>query len=298
MEIHELATQIEDRLKTHEYNSERRAQWLNDEIQKLKRGDKMSETVNDRVNVHLGGADGGMAAIAPLLAAQGNNQNNLWPILLLALLGRGNGGLFGGGGENVSGLNNLQGTIESGNIMQALGDIKASVPLAESQVQLALAGVQNDINNQSQAQTLQLLNQNFVGQLANQQGFCTTQREIAESACSTKQVVVDEAEKTRALIQSIDKANDSRLISAQAAEIIELRNEGRRQAGENDIRINMIQNTNQLQSQQQQQQQALNQVVGLFPALFSQINRANQDIVNLGTMTASGTQASTNTNVR
>lgn len=297
MELEQLSDHISEKLRVHEYNSQNRAEWLHQEILKLKRGEKMSETVNDRVNVHLGGGDG-MASIAPMLAAGGMGQNNLWPIVLLALLGRGNG-LFGAGDAGgVSGLNNLQGAIDTNAILSNLGDIKAAVPLAESQVQLALAGAQNDINNQTQAQTIQLLNQGFIGQMANQQAFCTTQREIAETACQVKQVVNDDGEKTRALIGQIDRENLNRQISVLANEVTELRNENRRTVADNGIRIDMIQNTNQLQAQAQQQQQTLGQIVGMFPALFSQINRANQDIVNLGTMTSSGTQATTATNVR
>ena len=62
MELAELAAQIDEKLKTHEYNSQRRAEWLCEQIKLLKEGKKMSETINDRVNVNLGGLDGGMAA--------------------------------------------------------------------------------------------------------------------------------------------------------------------------------------------------------------------------------------------
>jgi hypothetical protein len=299
MEIKQLYDDISDKLRAHEYNAQNRAEWLANEINKLNRGEKMSETVNDRVNVHLGGQDGGMAALAPLLAAQGGGmgQNGMLPLLLLALLGRGNGGLFGGGNDGGSGVNNIQSTIESGNIMSALGDIKASVPLAEAQVQLALAGAQNDINNQTQAQTIQLLNQNFMGQIANQQAFCTTQREIAETACAVKQTVNDDGEKTRSLIGAIDRENLNRQIQVLANEVTELRNDNRRTVGENGIRIDMTNNQNQLQMQQQQQAQAINGIAHLL-ADSVQIARATNQAINIGGGTLTSNPTNTATNLR
>jgi len=68
-----------------------------------------------------------------------------------------NGGLGGlGGGGNVEGvvtpsmltsaLAGVTDTQQNTTVLQTLGTIQASVPLAEAQVQLALAGAQSDIN--------------------------------------------------------------------------------------------------------------------------------------------------------
>jgi len=97
------------------------------------------------------------------------------------------------------------------------------------------------------------------------------------------------------------------LINAQAAEIIELRNEHRRSCDNAELRL-QITNTNtavaaqqqgQIQAQAQQQSQdvaglryALNALIGDIQAV-----RQGQVIFNSGTMAASGTQAAANTKV-
>ncbi|AWD90216.1 hypothetical protein [Dickeya phage Sucellus] len=91
---------------------------------------------NEPINIFQQPTAGGMDG-----AGLGLGGGLIGGVLLGALLGR-NGGLFGGGNDGVSGLNNLQGAIDTNAILSNLGDIKDAVPLAEAQVQLALAGVQ------------------------------------------------------------------------------------------------------------------------------------------------------------
>lgn len=69
---------------------------------------------------------------------------------------------------------------------------------------------------------------------------------------------------------------------------------------EHEININNINTNSQLQAQAQAQVQ-LQRDFDLhrrFDVLFNQINRTGQDIINLGTMTASGTQATQATNIK
>lgn len=158
------ATSIEDlsrQLHGHEAHSQARYQELCDQITKQSENKMGMTDIADKVNIHVGGADGGgfggaaamiaalgnrndgsdnaaliaalgnrndgaggMAALAPLLAGMnGNNgMNNPWPIILLALLGRGRGGgLFGGGDDCGSGgsraRTHADGVKEKGRLM-------------------------------------------------------------------------------------------------------------------------------------------------------------------------------------
>lgn len=227
-------------------------------------------------------------------------------VLLGALLGR-NGGLFGGNGSEANGL---QSSIDTNIILQSLGDIKAAVPLAEAQVQLALAGAQADITSQSLQQTIALQNQGFSAQLATLQGFnsvgdkvdalaAANALAIATNQFNCVQATMADGEKTRALISSIDKQNDNRLITAQANEIVELRAERNRDADRHGIEINMINNQNQNQMQFQQQAQVLNTLAHVL-ADVSQVARATNSNVIVGNTGASttGTQTASPTNVR
>lgn len=309
MEIADVVSQ----LSAHEGRSQGRYEQLSNQISK---GLKMGESVTDKVNINLDGAGGGgLAALAPLLAAGGmGGQNNaMWPIVLLALLGRGNGGLLGGSGDGGTAVNQ----ITLGQIQAALGDIKASVPLAESQVQLALAGAQSDITQQTQAATLALTQQGFAGQLANVQGFSNVKdatdalstqtavgfgqvnANIERNGWAVTQAINNDGDKTRALIQSIDKSNDSRLITAQANEIVELRQQQLAAENRRGIEINMTNNQTQNQLQFQAQQQAINTLLNELGQVGQLARATNQQLIigNQG-VTTGGAQTANPTNVR
>lgn len=232
-------------------------------------------------------------------------------IALLALLGgRGGFGGFGVGGDGVAGLNNLQGAIDTNAILSNLGDLKASVPLTACQTQNTVTAAAADITSQALQQTMALMNQGAQGQLFNAQGFAAVGDKCdagfaaqalatANSQFAVTQVVNNDGEKTRALIQSIDKTNDSRAITALQNEIVELRNEGRRRDGENGIRIDMIQNQNQSQAQAQQQQFLLAQLLPLVSEGLQVARATNSNVIvgNTGA-TTTGTQTANPTNVR
>jgi Predicted TIM-barrel enzyme len=272
-------------------------------------------------------------AAMPSLVATGNNDGFgmggglLGGLVLGSVLNRGFGNFGGGYGYGngmpcggyggIDGLNNLQGAIDTNAILSNLADIKAAVPLAEGQMQLALAGAQSDITQQNQAQTLALTNQLFTGQLANVQGFAntkdavdslSTQVAIGQGVTNTNierlgwqlaTTVKDDGEKTRALITSNQIAELNRIAAERQDEIIELRNEGRRRDDRHGIEINMINNQNQNQLQFQQQQQLIGQLAHCVSDV-SQIARAtNQSLIigNTGAV-ASGPQTANPTNVR
>ncbi len=302
----------------------------------------MSESgMQDKVDVHNifkpghgeSGGIGGLAALAPALMAgrphDGMGLGGLGAGLVGGLLGGAlfgrRGGLLGGEGEGVSGLNNLQGAIDTNAILSNLADLKAAVPLAESQVQLALAGAQNDINSQGQAQTLQLMNQGFAGQLAAQTSFGDLKREVAEVGCvvdkaawAVSQTVSNDGEKTRTAIaatsaaimaqaQAFETARNVEKINALSAKVVELESEGRRRADHDDLRIQISNNNTavaaqaqgQQQAQQQQQFQTINALASGLQTLFAEIQAVKQGqvIFNSGVMAASGTQAAANTRV-
>lgn len=222
-------------------------------------------------------------------------------VLLGALLGR-NGGLFGGGdGAGTA----VQSSVDTNAILQSLGDIKASVPLAEAQVQLALAGASANINQNLNAATIA----NLEGQGSIRANISLQTQALTEQLAAIgnqadrnlfqlSQSISNDGEKTRALIQSLDKQNDSRLITAQANEIIELRAERNRDSDRHGIEITMTNNQNQNQMQFQQQAQVLTQLAHCL-ADVSQVARATNSTVMVGnTGAATATQTANPTNVR
>jgi hypothetical protein len=247
-------------------------------------------------------------------------------VLLGALLGNRNG-LFGGTGD-VSGLNNLQGAIDTNAILSNLGDIKAAVPLAEAQVQLALAGAQADITSQTLQQTIGLtgivndaksdiLAANAASNLQNANSFSflksavdgvATQIAIGvgeinsnvdKTGWALSREISCDGEKTRALINSIDRENLNRLITTQANEIVELRNERNRDQDRHGIEITMTNIQNQAQLQAQAQNQTLNAIAGALVEV-GQIARATNSNVIVGNTGATGVgaQNANPTNVR
>jgi hypothetical protein len=243
-------------------------------------------------------------------------------LLGTALFGRNGLNGLDGGGAAVSVNNDMA-------IMQTLGDIKAAVPLAESQVQLALAGAQMDINSSIQAANASSIgavsalssslmsNLNMQTQM-NQKGFAdnaaTTVAQGTANLLATKdaatqalqsswllnQAITADGDKTRALIQSIDKTNDSRTITALANEVSELRNEGRLTAATGNITISNNNTANAVaqQQQSQQQQQQLTTLLAHVNALYAQNQHIQQGVLNIGSGTVSGnSQTAANTRV-
>lgn len=234
-------------------------------------------------------------------------------VLLGSMLGR-NGGIFGGNGGDSAAVG-LQSSIDTNTILQTLGDIKASVPLAEAQVQLALAGQAASLTDQIGTATLA----NLQGQSALGLGIAnalSTAKDLAAAQTQTltahigavgnavdrnlyqmSMVVKDDGEKTRALITSNQIAELNRLAAERQDEILELRGEGRRRDDRQGIEISMINNQNQNQLQFQAQQQALIQL-GHMLADVSQVARAtNSNVIVGNTGLTTGAQTANPTNV-
>lgn len=275
-----------------------------------------------------------MSAGTPALVANGGYGDGLGGggLLALALLaGRGGFG-FGGdgfghrgnwGGEGcvtptnlTAGLTGVTDAIQNTEVMAALGDIKASVPLSEAQMQLALAGAQSDITSQSMQQTIALQQQGFNGQLANLAGFAntkdavdslSTQVAIGQGVTNTnierlgwqlsKEIGCD-GDKTRALVNSIEQANLNRIITTQAAELAELRNESSRARDRHGIEITMTNNQAQAQLQAQAQQQQIANLTSCLHGVSQLAQATNQQLIigNSG-VTTGGAQHNNPTNV-
>ena len=278
------------------------------------------ETVNLFANpgAGMGGALGG-----------GLGAGLVGGILGTALLGRGGlGGVDGVVGAPAT-LQGVESVVNNAAIMSQLADVKAAVPLAEGQIQLALAGAQMDLNNsisQSSASNIAAvssLSTNLMNNLnmqtqMNQKGFSDTAATVVaqgtanllatkdaatqalQSSWLLNQAITNDGDKTRALIQSIDKTNDSRLITSLANEVTELRNEGRLRATEGNITISNT-NTAQAVAQQQQAQQQQQQLAVLgahLQALYQQNQHIQQGVLNIGSGTVSGnSQTAANTRV-
>jgi len=237
-----------------------------------------------------------------------------------------NGGLDGGAPATLQGVESV---VNNTAIMQTLGDIKASIPLAEGQVQLALAAAQMDLNRSVSASTgsvigsISAFESNIMANLnmqtqMQQKGFAdnaaataaqgTTNLQATKDAATQalqsswllNQAIVADGDRTRALIQSIDKTNDSRALVVLANEVSELRNEGRLRGVEGNITIsNNNTATAVAQQQQAQQQQQQLAVLGAnIAALYQQNQHIQQGVLNIGSGTVSGnSQTAANTRV-
>jgi len=284
----------------------------------------LTDTLNLFAGTGMGGNQGGAMGA-------GLGAGLVGGLLGTALFGR--NGLNGLGNDGAVGvpatLQGVESVVNNSAIMSQLADIKAAVPLAEGQQQLALAQAQMSLANTINSGTGSVIgsisafensvmqNLNMQTQM-NQKGFsdnaATTVAQGTANLLATKdasvqaernswllnQAITNDGDKTRALIQSIDKTNDSRLITSLANEISELRNEGRLRGVEGNITISNTNTANAVAQQQQaqQQQQQLAVLGAQLNALWSQNQHIQQGVLNIGSGTVSGnSQTAANTRV-
>lgn len=210
-------------------------------------------------------------------------------------------------------------------LLQAVGDVKAAVPLAEAQVQLALAGAQNALSNQIGQQSISLV-QGFSGVQQNISSAqasiiavgesvkdtvnatsAATQLAIANSIAQGLQntnvivtAVRDDGDKTRALIVAQNEAGLRNEITALQIRLQEQQNESRARGTEVNVTQNVAQNQAQAQAQQQQQQQAilLNHLCTVVGGLQNAVATNSNLIVGNTGAVATGTQTANPVNVR
>lgn len=242
------------------------------------------------------------------------------------------GALFGGGignrnnGEGcvtpsmlTSGLTGVTDAIQNTTVVQTLGSIQAAIPLAEAQVQLALAGSQAAVVNQVNLGTMAtisgqaLINKNVSDAIASSLASQTSIKESvaaygvanlnatkdAQFAIAT--LVKEDGEKTRALITSNAISELQRQLTVAQTAALEDRLNNRARETEINITNNntavAAQSQAQLQSQQQAQLQI--QTIALLQNLIgdTQAIRQGSVVFNSGTMAASGNQTAANTKV-
>lgn len=232
--------------------------------------------------------------------------------LLLGSLLR-NGGL-GGLGDNgrvaegcvtpsnlSSQLANVTDTQMNTTVLQTLGDIKASIPYNEAQVQLALAGQSANLGNLLNAANIaNLEGQGSIRANISLQTQALTQQiaEVGNQAdrnlFQISQAISADGEKTRALITSNTIAELNQRLTVSQLNEREERDRNGRLADKQSIDINMIQNQNQNQLQQQQQQQAINSLISCVHGLGQNIQATNQAINIGGLQNANPTNSNTN----
>jgi len=215
-------------------------------------------------------------------------------LLLGLLLGR--GGLLGN-----QDFNNHRDCVTNESLnQQTLGDIKAAIPLAEAQVQLAMAGLQASLSNQATQDTQYLSTQNNSLALAQASIAAALARDIGNvdtnvdrQSAQIQETIFRDGEATRALITSNRIADlEQQLTVAQLRES-EQRSINREIVNTNTITIGM----NQQQSQQQQQMQALQWQLNQLCGAFGQVARATNSQVVVGSTGVGANQTANPTNV-
>lgn len=252
---------------------------------------------------------------APIMAAMNSGRhgygdgdgfggmNGIMGIAALGLIfGRGGrGGLFGGGdgdgGGGCGAETRLQSNADTLAVLNAIGQAKDATTGGFATTALALSQGFANTKDSVQAATFLLTQQ-----------INATNQNVSDQGCQTRETVQNDGDKTRALLIARFQQQDATTIAEQNARIVALETRGHidRQHAENTLAITNTNTAVATQAQQQQQQQRQSEVDGLHRALallannFNQtmLARQTQDIVNLGTMTASGTQAAANTQVR
>ena len=228
--------------------------------------------------------------------------------LLPRLLGDQNGTAAAIAAEKTLSTADVQSIVTGAQNSQTLGNVAGEIWKAEGQVQAALQAA----TNAAQISTLN-------AEIANLQGQGLITKSISDSAAmnatqhglviqatqdaatnllaattngfyATAQVVNNDGEKTRALIQGIATADLNRQIVVAQNEATELRHDGRVR----DSGVNVTNNINQTATAQANAS-AQAQIVGLLGQVATAIQHNTQSTVNLGTMIGSGQTA---TNVR
>lgn len=286
-------------LHEHEERSQHRHERVMHAINEVKKGEHMSNAP-----MIFEGGSGGMGAAM----GGGLGAGLLGGILGGALLG-GNGGLFGRNNGNwnegpvtpsqlTAALAGVQDTQMNTAVLQGLGDIKAAVPLAEANTQLAISQAQNAISNSlgqqsvALAQGLANVNDNgnrntaaivAVGEqtkdlirdqsAALQVGIAAVQTQGLQNTYAITQAVRDDGEKTRALLIAQNEATLQRQLAVAEAALAETRAESRARASE----IN-ITNTNTATAQQLQTQTQLQNQFQILANLAAGVNNLANDI--------------------
>lgn len=219
-------------------------------------------------------------------------------LILGALLGRGGLGLGGAGAEAVASCRDCV-TNESLN-QQTLGDIKASIPYAESQVQLALAGSTAQLVANATANTMAIQSGQTAAALAAATNAALVARDIAavdtnvDRQSTAIQVAIANSERNvlEVINQNRIKDLEQQLTVSQLREA-----ENRAVIREQTNSHNTTVTVNQAQAQAQLQNQEIRFALNSLLTGFGQIARATNSNVVVGSTGVGTSQTANPTNV-
>lgn len=317
--IDDLATQVtnvSEKLAAHERIMEDRYEHLEKGHTEIKSAIGAKETGMSEVKNIF--ETNPMNSVLPLLAGGGWGNNNsglggaggglgggfIGAALGSALLG--NGGLLNNNrnqnGEGIvtpsqfqAGLNSVTAASDTTAIMQGIADIKAAVPLAEGQTQIALQSAQADLNRNIDSTGDQITAQVSAAQLANANNFAATSRQLSDiiatslasqnainqnisnqgsltrevvnsngtanllaterAAAATALAVANSTKEILAALTAQNMADLQRQLTVAESALSEQRSVSRSREVEVNVTQSVTQNQNQLNSQNQQQQQ-------------------------------------------
>src|SRR5437899_2502165 len=210
-------------------------------------------------------------------------------LILASVLGRNRGGLFGGDGGGSADLEasgiaakvvELQNTS---NILAELGRHKDCTIGEFRGINAGLFAVNDAIKDGNYAAAIQA--ERNTNELSTQ---ATAFAVAASREANTNTAVI---------LAKINSDNEQSLRDRIIALEIAAVEERRRHDDEKTTIVNTNNNTNVLTAIQLQKIDTDRKFDTIFGA-FSQLNRNTKDIINLGTMTASGTQANSQTNIK
>lgn len=280
---------------------------------------KMSDPVNVFAVNPVSGMGGGFGGCGGGWGGGfGGGDGIVGGLLLGGLLGnRGFGGNWGGGNNDCHSGPGFGNVVQDTAILAAIGNVQGAIPLTALQTQAQIAESTGDINLSTANQTLAISAEISRQSLGNQQGFANVKDSVQNSfavlnanlagvnaavnmgTLTTAIAIRDDGDKTRALINSIDRDNLSRQLSDANNLIAELKHEHSRTLGNHGIEIQMINNQNQNQQQFQAQAQGLAFLQhGLMEC--NQLAKATNQNVLVGNsgVTTTGPQTANPTNVK
>lgn len=235
-------------------------------------------------------------SVGPGLGGFGGGFGGIAPFGLFGLLGLGNrGGLFGGEDGHRGGGGDS--CAREAALLAAIGNAK-DVSVAESRA-LGAAICDAEKTNLQQFYAGAIQAANNTNQLQNQAQAIAALTDSKLDAISVKTDM-----QSCEILRAINADGDATRALINANTIAALRDEiecGRRRLDARDLEIN-ITNTNtniqaQLQAQAQIQTQRDFDHQRRFDALFSQVAKSSQDIINVGGILAGVSQAANPTNV-
>lgn len=214
-------------------------------------------------------------------------------LLLGMLLGR--GGMFGNNDVRPADV-----VTQADLNAQELGDIKASIPYNEAQVQLALAGMAANLTSQATMNTQHLSSEATAAQLQAATNAALLARDIAavdtnvdRQATAIQMAIAADGQATRALITSNQIAELNQRLTVAQLENAENRAINREQSNSHNVTTTVNTNQQQAQLQSQRQDFLLNTLVNGF----GQLAKATNSNVVVGSTGVGTSQNANPTNV-